>query len=128
MAHSNKVHFLKNSGGRVTSYSVGRQDIELDGSNWRSSQASYGQIRKGLLQAKGTGANNVTVQTLIRRDSQRRGFRWVSSSFNINEALRAVDRAQAANMPIGDFASSFHALNHPVTAAATWTFVPNSRG
>lgn len=119
------VKFLKNDEGDVDAFSVGPQNVNLDGSNYRSAAgASYTDIIRATNRAIDTGAQKVYVQTMIRSGSQPKVFRWISSPFSTSELLTQTRRAQALSLDIAEFATRLHDA-YPINLALTWTIVPS---
>lgn len=110
---------------KVDEYSVGPQNVNLDGSNYRGAMgASYGDLEKMVRQAKSDGASTIWCGTLIRRTSKDKGFRWVSSSGrSVNEFLDSIGKARYFAEPVSKFAQRFHNLSYPVQGAVTWTII-----
>ena len=120
-----QVKFLKEENGNIDAFSVGPQNVALDGSNYRSaSGASYSDIIRATNRAIDKGASQVYVQTLIRSGSQPKVFRWISSPFSTSELLTQTRRAQALSLDIAEFATRLHDA-YPVSLALTWTIVPS---
>lgn len=108
--------------GTTEGYSVGPQNVALDGSNYRGAGgASWADITRVANRAEKAGKRVVTVATLIRRTSQNKGFRWFSSTMTIDEFQANITLAQGKGMSVNDFASSLHDTDYPVQGALTWT-------
>lgn len=123
-----KTRFIKEEEG-VAGYSVGPQNVALDGSNYRGAGgASYADIQRAVAAAEKSGSRRVTIATLIRRDSQKKGFRWVSTSKSIDEFRGQLSLSQLNGVKMGDFAFMVHAargkVTHSISNALTWTIIP----
>lgn len=124
-----KTGFIRDEQGEIEAYSVGPQNVALDGSNFRGAGgATYTDIQRALAAAERTGARRLTIATLIRRDSQTKGFRWVSSSKSVEEFHAQLTLAQFEALSMGEFAYMVHAtggkVTHEPSRALTWTIIP----
>lgn len=110
--------------GTVEAYSVGPQNVALDGSNYRGAGgATWADIVKVANKAEKEGKRTVTIATLIRATSQTKGFRWISHTRTIDELQANITLAQGKGMSVNDFASSLHDTDYPVQGALTWTLI-----
>ena len=118
-----RVTLNRDSDGNVVGYEVGPHNVNLDGSNYRSAKgASYNDIMKALDRFP-PDTQSVHVAVLIRRDSQARGFRWISANFNYRSFRRSTARAQyLEGLTMGDFTETIMEANFPISNAVTWNF------
>ena len=111
---------------KVDEYSVGPQNVDPSGSNYRGAGgAGYADIKRMLSQAKKDGAHRITVAALIRRTSKDKGFRWVSrSGYDVDAMLEDLDDASIERgVDIDEFAREVFMNDYPTSGAITWTVI-----
>jgi hypothetical protein len=105
-------------------YSVGPQNVHLDGSNYRGAQGSnLNDIHRMVKKARDEGASTIWVSTMIRRTSLDRGFRWISSSGyrDANDFLNDIEGAMRRRTSVDKFAEQVHDTQYPVEGALVWS-------
>lgn len=118
---------IRDDEGVIEAYSVGPQNMELDGSNYRGGAgASLADIDRAVKRADKAGARFVQIATLIKRDSRARGFRWISITRSIDEMVANLEDAKSRGMGVNEFAERIQASKYTISFAPTWTIIPSA--
>lgn len=106
-------------------YSVGPQNVRLDGSNYRGARgAGLNDIYRMTEKAIKDGASTIWVSTLISKDSEDvNSFRWISSSGyrDAQEFLGDIQSAAVSGTSPDEFAAQVHNMDYNVRNAIVWS-------
>jgi hypothetical protein len=118
-----RVTLNKDESGNTIGIEVGPSNVKLDGSNYKGARgASFSDIRNALKRFP-PDTRSIHVAVLIRRDSQARGFRWISANFNFRSFSRNVSRSEfLEGLSMPDFTEEIMESNFPISNALTWSF------
>jgi len=108
----------------VEKYSVGPQNVNIDGSNYRGAMgANLNDVHRMVKKARDDGASTIWVSTLIKRTSIPRGFRWISSSGyrDAGQFLGEIEDAMKSRTSVNTFAEQIHDTQYPVEGAIVWS-------
>jgi hypothetical protein len=111
----------------IAEYSVGPQNVNLDGSNYRGARgAGYADLSRMLNKARDDGVERVTVAGLIKRTSGTKGFRWVSrSGYDVGRMLEDIhDASIERGVDLEEFTKEVFFTDFPTDGGAvTWSVV-----
>lgn len=112
---------------RAEEYSVGPQNVKLDGSNYRGGRVTgYADLNRMLRKARDDGISRITVAGLVRRTSQTKGFRWISrSGYDVGRMLDDIhDASVERGVDMEEFTKEVFATDFPTDGGAiTWTII-----
>lgn len=117
---SGSVAHIVDSTGTIHEYRVGPVPPP-DGSGYRNARgADYVEIRKALNQVR---TEYVLLSLYIRRDSQSKGFRWISSpKRRKKDLLEGIDMMHKLYLSPAEMAERIGNYNFPISKVLAWNF------